>query len=186
MGAQWKQAGREANAQKKGQMTAKLVREILVATKLGGADPELNPRLAAAVEKARKASVYRDTIERAIARGVLMFGDGLNDAGALRSAAVGIAVTEDTSAFTPACDGILHGGQLPRVSRFLAAARRARTVVYLSFGISIIYNILGLSLAATGHLSPLASAILMPVGSVSVILFATGTTWLAARREGLV
>lgn len=69
MGAQWKQAGREASAQKKGQMTAKLVREIMVAAKLGGPDPDLNPRLAAAVEKARKASVYRDTIERAIKKG---------------------------------------------------------------------------------------------------------------------
>src|SRR5579864_5064545 len=69
MGAQWKQAGREANAQKKGQMVVKLVREIMVAAKLGGADPDLNPRLAAAVEKAKKASVYRDTIERAIKKG---------------------------------------------------------------------------------------------------------------------
>jgi YebC/PmpR family DNA-binding regulatory protein len=69
MGAQWKQAGREANAQKKGQMTAKLVREIMVAAKLGGADADLNPRLAAAVEKAKKASVYRDTIERAVKKG---------------------------------------------------------------------------------------------------------------------
>jgi len=69
MGAQWKQAGREANAQKKGQMTAKLFRELMVAAKLGGPDPDLNPRLAAAVEKARKASVYRDTIERAIKKG---------------------------------------------------------------------------------------------------------------------
>ncbi len=69
MGAQWKQAGREANAQKKGQMTAKLVREIMVAAKLGGPDPDLNPRLYAAMEKARKASVYRDTIERAIKKG---------------------------------------------------------------------------------------------------------------------
>lgn len=69
MGAQWKQAGREANAQKKGQMVVKLVREIMVAAKLGGPDPDLNPRLAAAVEKARKASVYRDTIERAVKKG---------------------------------------------------------------------------------------------------------------------
>jgi YebC/PmpR family DNA-binding regulatory protein len=69
MGAQWKQSGREANAQKKGQKTAKLVREILVAAKLAGPDPDLNPRLAAALEKARKASVYRDTIERAIKKG---------------------------------------------------------------------------------------------------------------------
>ncbi len=69
MGAQWKQAGREANAQKRGQVVVKLVREIMVAAKLGGADPELNARLAGAVEKARKASVTRDTIERAIKKG---------------------------------------------------------------------------------------------------------------------
>ena len=69
MGAQWKQSGREANAQKKGQMVVKLVREIMVAAKLGGADPDSNARLAAAVEKARKSSVTRDTIERAIKKG---------------------------------------------------------------------------------------------------------------------
>jgi YebC/PmpR family DNA-binding regulatory protein len=69
MGAQWKQAGREANAQKRGQVVVKLVREIMVAAKLGGADPDLNARLAAALEKARKASVTRDTIERAIKKG---------------------------------------------------------------------------------------------------------------------
>ena len=75
MGAQWKQAGREANAQKKGQMVVKLVREIMVAAKLGGPDPDLNPRLAAAVEKARKSSVYRDTIERAIKKGAGLTGE---------------------------------------------------------------------------------------------------------------
>ena len=69
MGAQWKQAGREANAQKRGQLVVKLVREIMVAANLGGPDPELNARLAAAVEKARKGSVTRDTIERAIKKG---------------------------------------------------------------------------------------------------------------------
>jgi YebC/PmpR family DNA-binding regulatory protein len=69
MGAQWKQAGREANAQKRGQMVVKLVREIMVAAKLGGPDPHLNARLAAAMEKARKSSVTRDTIERAVKKG---------------------------------------------------------------------------------------------------------------------
>ena len=52
-----------------GQMVVKLVREIMVAAKLGGPDPDLNARLAAAVEKAKKSSVYRDTIERAIKKG---------------------------------------------------------------------------------------------------------------------
>ena len=52
MGAQWKQAGREAAALKKGQVVGKLVREIIISAKLGGGDPDLNARLAAAVEKA--------------------------------------------------------------------------------------------------------------------------------------
>ena len=78
MGAQWKQAGREINAQKKGQMTAKLVREIMVAAKLGGPDPDLNPRLFVAVEKAKKASVYRDTIERAIRKGAGLDSEKVN------------------------------------------------------------------------------------------------------------
>jgi YebC/PmpR family DNA-binding regulatory protein len=69
MGAQWKQAGREANALKRGQLVGKLVRELVVAAKLGGADPELNARLAAAIDKARKASVPRDTIDRAVRKG---------------------------------------------------------------------------------------------------------------------
>ena len=69
MGAQWKQAGREATAQKRGQMVAKLVREIMVAAKLGGPDPDLNARLAVAMEKGRKGSVTRDTIERAVKKG---------------------------------------------------------------------------------------------------------------------
>ncbi|HVY69518.1 MAG TPA: YebC/PmpR family DNA-binding transcriptional regulator [Verrucomicrobiae bacterium] len=69
MGAQWKQAGRVANATKRGQVIGKLVREILVAAKLGGPEPDMNARLAAAVEAARKASVPRDTIDRAIKKG---------------------------------------------------------------------------------------------------------------------
>ena len=78
MGAQWKQAGREINAQKKGQMTAKLVREIMVAAKLGGPDPDYNPRLFAAIEKAKKASVYRDTIERAVKKGAGLLDEKIN------------------------------------------------------------------------------------------------------------
>lgn len=69
MGAQWKQKGREVEALKRGQLVGKLVREIIIAAKLGGADPDLNARLAAAVEKARKSSVTRETIDRAIKKG---------------------------------------------------------------------------------------------------------------------
>src|SRR3954454_8565776 len=69
MGRQWLHAKREVAGLKKGQLVGKLVKEIMVAAKMGGADPAGNARLAAAVEKARKASVTRDVIERAIKKG---------------------------------------------------------------------------------------------------------------------
>jgi len=69
MGRQWLHAKRAIVNLKKGQAVGKLVKEITVAAKLGGADPEANARLFAAVEKARKASVTRDAIERAIRKG---------------------------------------------------------------------------------------------------------------------
>lgn len=76
MGAQWKQKGRELEANKKGKLIGKLVREIMIAAKLGGPDPEYNPRLFAALEKARKASVTRDTIDRALKKAAGGDGDG--------------------------------------------------------------------------------------------------------------
>jgi len=69
MGRQWLQAKREVAGLKKGMMVGKLVKEIMVAAKLGGPDPAGNARLYAAVEKARKASASRDVIERAIKKG---------------------------------------------------------------------------------------------------------------------
>ena len=75
MGAQWKQKGREANTLKRGQMVGKAVKEIHVAAKLGVPDPANNARLFAAVESARKLSVPRDTIERAIKKGAGLTDD---------------------------------------------------------------------------------------------------------------
>jgi YebC/PmpR family DNA-binding regulatory protein len=69
MGRQWLHAKRLVAGLKKGRTTGKLVREISVAAKMGGADPEVNARLAAAIDKARKESVPRDVIERAIKKG---------------------------------------------------------------------------------------------------------------------
>lgn len=69
MGAQWKQKWRELAADQKGKLVGKLVREIQVAAKLGGPHPEFNARLAAAITNAKKQSVTRDTIERAVAKG---------------------------------------------------------------------------------------------------------------------
>ncbi|MDX2226327.1 MAG: YebC/PmpR family DNA-binding transcriptional regulator, partial [Verrucomicrobiae bacterium] len=69
MGAQWKQKGREIAANKKGKLVGKMVKEIMIAAKLGGGNPDLNARLFAAIEAAKKASVTRDAIERAVKKG---------------------------------------------------------------------------------------------------------------------
>lgn len=78
MGAQWKHAGRVASSSKKGAIVGKLSKEITVAAKMGDANPENNPRLRAAVEAARKASVPRDTIDRAIKKGAGLLDDAVN------------------------------------------------------------------------------------------------------------
>lgn len=77
MGRQWLHAKREVAGLKKGQVNSKLVKEISVAAKMGGGDPNSNARLAAAVEKAKKASVSRDVIERAIKKGAGIGDDKL-------------------------------------------------------------------------------------------------------------
>ena len=77
MGRQWLQAKREVVNQKKGQVVGKLVKEIMVAAKLGGGDPDGNARLFTAIEKARRASVTRDVIERAVNKGAGVGGEKL-------------------------------------------------------------------------------------------------------------
>lgn len=69
MGAQWKHKGRTENAAAKGRLFTKLAKEIMIAAKAGGADPEMNPRLRMAIDAAKKASMTRDTLERAIKKG---------------------------------------------------------------------------------------------------------------------
>src|SRR5664279_187927 len=75
MGAQWKQKGKEASANAKGRIFNKLVREIIIAAK-AGPDPSLNSRLRVAVEAAKKASMPRETLERAVKRGAGLLDEG--------------------------------------------------------------------------------------------------------------
>ncbi len=120
--------------------------------------------------------------KQAAGASVLMLGDGLNDAGALRQAEVGVAVTDDISAFSPACDGILDAAQLGQLPALLAFARGTIRVIQTCFALSILYNVVGLSFAMRGLLSPLVSAVLMPLSSVSIVAFALlATRWVAKR-----
>lgn len=111
---------------------------------------------------------------------VMMLGDGINDSGALKQSNVGIAITDDTSVFTPACDGVLNGNKLDSIPRFLKLARAALVVLKVSLVISLLYNVVGLAFAITGHLTPLVAAILMPISSISVVAFTTlSVNWVS-------
>lgn len=113
---------------------------------------------------------------------IMMFGDGLNDAGALVQSNVGVAVSENTNVFSPACDAIIDASVFNKIPLFLTLTKQAMFIIKLSFGLSFIYNIIGLYFAVTGQLSPIIAAILMPLSSISIVAFVTISTNLISRK----
>lgn len=116
---------------------------------------------------------------------VMMMGDGLNDSGALMQADLGVVITEDVNNFTPAANAILQADQFEKLPLYFKLSKQTLSIIHISFGISLAYNLVGLSWAVSGNLSPVFAAILMPLSSISVVLFNTMATHYVAKKGGL-
>ena len=116
-------------------------------------------------------------------KNVLMIGDGLNDAGALVQSNVGLVVSENINVFSPASDGIVDATHFEFLPKFLKLSKQTLGIIKMSFIVSILYNFIGMLFAVTGNLSPIVAAILMPLSSITIVIFVTLGTNLIAHKK---